>query len=150
MLYFFLTWITPVKFGVKILIITWNECLSFSDFNSLSSELFARLNLLKVSDLIKLRNVVLVHDILNNKCPIRVSNIFSLNHYQHGHQTRGNSNHFLTRPSFRTFIYGTNSITYKSILQWNELQTLLPDFQLDYLSKNKLKTTYHNILASEY
>ena len=129
-------WGQNFNHNVERMFILQKRCLrliTFSDFNAPSSKIFARLNLLKVSDLIKLRNVVLVHDILNNKCPIRVSNIFSLNHYQHGHQTRGNSNHLLTRPSFRTFIYGTNSITYKSILQWNELTTSLDPLFLSFL-----------------
>ena len=146
-------WGQNFNHNVERVFILQKRCLrliTFSDFNAPSSEIFARLNLLKVSDLIQLRNITLVHDILNNKCPIRVSNVFSLNYYQHNHQTRGNVNHLLVRPSFRTFMYGTNSITYKSILQWNEFQSKFPDSQLTNFSRNKLKTTYHDILASKY
>ena len=146
-------WGQKFDHNVERMFVLQKRCLrliTFSDFNAPSSEIFARLNLLKVSDLIKLRNVNLIHQILNNECPLRVSNIFSLNYYQHSHQTRGNSNRLLSRPSFRTIMYGTNSITYKSIVQWNELQMLFPDSQLTEYSKYKLKSTYHNILASEY
>lgn len=139
--------------NVKRMFILQKRCLrliSFSDFNAPSSSIFAHLNLLKISDLVKLRNVILVHQILNSKCPHRVSTIFSLNYYQHKHRTRGNSIYLLNRPSFRTFMYGTNSITYRSIVQWNELQLLSPDTSLTDLSKTRLNNIYHNLLASDY
>ena len=124
--------------------------ITFSNFDAPSSVIFSNLNLLKVPNLIKLRNVILIHQILNSECPSRVTSLFSLNFYQHTHNTRGNSNNLLSRPPVRTFMYGTNSITYRSIIQWNELQELFPQTPLTDLSKTKLNHIYQNHLASEY
>ena len=108
----------PAKFGVKLLILT---------FHAPSSELFFNLNILKISDLIKLRNISLVKQILNNHCPPRVASIFALSFYQHGHRTRGSSISLLSRPNCRTTSYGINSITYQSILNWNKFQQALSE-----------------------
>jgi len=146
-------WGQNFNHNLERMFILQKRCLrlmTFSDFNAPSSEIFAHLNLLKVSDLIKSRNVSLVHQILNAQCPPRISSIFSLNYYQHDHQTRGNSSHLLSRPLFRTFMYGTNSITYKSIIQWNKLQQLFPDSTLTEFTKSRLNSIYHNLLVSEY
>ena len=139
--------------NVERMFILQKRCLrlmTFSAFDAPSSVIFSRLNLLKISDLIKLRNVILVHQILNSESPPRVSSIFSLSYYQHRHQTRGNSSYLLSRPSFRTNMYGTNSITYKSIIFWNELQQLYPNSPLNKMTKGKLKQTYHTQLTLEY
>ena len=77
--------------NVERMFILQKRCLrlmTFSNFDAPSSEIFSDLNLLKVPDLIKLRNVILVHQILNSECPPRITSIFALNYYQHGHNTR--------------------------------------------------------------
>ena len=124
--------------------------ITFSDFNAPSRELFFNLNILKISDLIKLRNISLVQQILRSDCPPRVLSIFSLSFYQHGHQTRGRSNFLLSRPICRTHLYGTNSITYQSILHWNEFQQKHLESSLTELSKSKLESTYHSLIKSQY
>ena len=124
--------------------------ITFSEFNAHSSPLFLNLNVLKISDVIKLRNISLVQEILTGKSPPRVSSVFSLSYYQHGHLTRGSSNYLLSRPTFRTSSYGINSITYRSILNWNELQKHHPESSLSSFSKSKLKSTYHKLAISQY
>ena len=124
--------------------------LTFSDFIAPSSPLFSNLNILKISDTIKLRNVSLIWEILTGKSPHRISEIFALSYYQHGHQTRGSCNYLLCRPTFRTSLYGINSITYQSILHWNEFQNLYPDSSLANFSKTKIISTYHNFAKNQY
>ena len=124
--------------------------ITFSDYNAHSNELYIKLNLLKVKDIIKVRNVILVHDLLNGKCPARVSSTFSLNNYQHNHHTRGNKLGLLDRPTCKTLTYGINSITYQSILQWNDCQSQFPNSSLMNLAKARIKNIYQNNLISSY
>ena len=125
--------------------------MTFSNFNAHSNELFINLNLLKVREIIKVRNITLVHQILTNDCPPRVSSVFSLNYLQHSHRTRDNTTKgLLARPSFRTFTYGVNSICYQSILQWNEFQKSHPDSTMTKLTILSLKNIYQNHLISSY
>ena len=104
--------------------------MTFSDFNAPSSEIFSELNLLKISDHINLLNITLAHRILTGFSPTRLKNLFSLNFYQHKQKTRGKLVRLLFRPSFRTFMYGTESITYSTIVQWNDLQQSFPTYPL--------------------
>ena len=146
-------WGQTLNHNVERVFILQKQCLrlmTFSNFDAPSSEIFSNLNLLKVHDLIKLCNVILVHQILNSECPSRVNSLFSLNFYQHNHNTRGNLINLLSRPSVRTFMYGTNSITYCSIVQRNNLQELFPQTPLTDFSKAKLNHIYQNSLASDY
>ena len=124
--------------------------ITFSDFHAPSSVLFFNLNILKVSDLIKLRNISLVKQILNNYAPPRVSSIFALNYYRHGHGTRGSSISLLSRPICRTTSYGINSIKYQSILNWNEFQQSLPETSIVNFSNSALKSKFHSITLPQY
>lgn len=144
-------WGQTFNYNVERIFVLQKKCLrliTFSDYNSPSNGLFIDLNLLKIRDLIKLRNVLLVQQILNKDCPSTVSSIFSLNYYQHGHVTRSSTNGLLSRPLFRTQMYGINSVTYQSILQWNELQEVFPETTLTELTN--LNRLYHNSLISQY
>lgn len=139
--------------NIQRVFILQKKCLrlmTFSDFNAPSSQLFSNLGLLKFSDLVKVRNVSLIHQILTNQCPTRVSSIFSLSYYHHGHHTRGNNINLLSRPLCRTLAYGVNSITYQSILHWNELQQIHHDMILTELSKRRLYHIHSNLMLNQY
>ena len=107
-------------------------------------------DLFKISDLVKLLNISLIHQILSNNCPPRVSSVFSLRYYQHNHHTRGNANRLLSRPLCRTISYGINSISYQSIIQWNEFQENQPDITLIDLNKTKLNSIFSSFLTNQY
>ena len=124
--------------------------ITFSDFHAPSSELFSILNVLKIYDVIKLQNISLVHDILKNNCPPRVSSIFNLSYYQHDYETRGSYTSLLSRPRCRTLLYGINSITYQSILQWNEFQQKYFESPLIIFSHTKLKSSFYVLIMSQY
>ena len=124
--------------------------MTFSDYHAHSNPLFVNLNILKIHDLVKLSNISLIHDILNSKCPVRVSTIFSLNFYQHDYTTRGKNINLLSKPYARTSTYGIKSVTYNSIVLWNIFQTSLPDIILSGIRKRRLDTLYRNFLISQY
>ena len=139
--------------NVQRIFILQKKCLrlmTFSDFNAPSSPLFSQLGLLKICDLTKLRNILLIQQILLNNCPPRVSTVFSLSYYQHNHRTRGNANNLLSRPLCRTLSYGINSISYQSIIQWNDFQQKNPEITFIEISKSKLNTIYTKFLLEKY
>ena len=70
--------------------------------------------------------------------------------YTDSHNTRGNSLGLIARPICRTFQYGINSIVYRSLVQWNELQLLYPGLDLSNFSTNKLTKLYKSITFSGY
>ena len=146
-------WGQKHNYNVERVFILQKRCLrimTFSDYIAPSSEIFSRLSLLKISDHIRYLNISLAHRILTGFTPTRLKNLFSLNFYQHKPRTRGKQVRLLFRPSFRTFMYGTESITYSTIVQWNELQQRFPDYRLTDLSACELKVNLHNFLVSDY
>ena len=52
--------------------------MSISDFNSHNNPLFIELRLLKVRDIIKLHQLKLVYDFVNNILPTDLQNLFAL------------------------------------------------------------------------
>ena len=128
------------------------KALTFSDFNSPSNECFKELGFIKLSDLVKVNNILLTHKILNSNFPSRITFIFSLSFSLHDHETRSSKNRLLFKPSFRTFKYGIFSITYQAITHWNELQVhfkhINPILLKLSLLKHKLqKLIYYYILG---
>ena len=124
--------------------------LTFSDYFSSSQPLFLQLKLLKVSDEIKLQNVLLIHDTINEKSPPSISDILDLKNYDETHSTRGRNLGLLTRPLCKTTKYGINSITYQSILNWNELQLHHQDIDLAKICRSKLKKLTIEFYLSQY
>ena len=124
--------------------------LTFSDFRSPSQPLFYRLKLLKISDLVKLRNITLVHEILNAKSPIDVSNTFNLKHYSAYHDTRGKTLRLIAKPKCRTTRFGINSIIYQCISNWNELQQHYKNINLSKTSHLKLSKLAFQFLIQQY
>ena len=124
--------------------------ITFSKFNSHTSPIFLHLQILKLNDLVKLLNIQLISSILNKSSPVALCNIYNLQKLPHYHFTRGNAYGLLQRPQCNTFKYGTNSIIYQSIVQWNELQLHFPRSDLTALSKSKLTELCKTIIFSKY
>ena len=124
--------------------------LTFSDFQAPSKPLFLQLNLLYFSDLVKLRNILLVHDILNAQSPTDITDTYSLKGYDASHNTRGRSLGLLAKPQCRTTKFGLNSVTYQSILNWNDLQSHYKEINLSLISRSKLQNLAFNYFLQQY
>ena len=124
--------------------------LTFSNYLSFSSPLFSQLKILKLNDLVKLLNVILVYEILNNLSPSILSEIYNLSYYPETHATRGKTLRLLARKQYKTTKYGINSIVYQSIIHWNDLQSLFPGSDLTQFSKQNLINHYTSILFANY
>ena len=119
--------------------------ITFSKFNASSLPIFLELKILKLPDLVKSLNILLIYLILTKSAPTFLINLYNLRKYPDYHNTRGNDLGLLSRPLCRTSKYGLNSIVYQSIVQWNELQLLFPD-DLSTLSYQKLKDLFKSIM----
>ena len=93
--------------------------LTFSDNNEHSNPLFSQLSILKLADQVKLKNCVFVHNTLNKTSPHCFEGYFSLLSDIHTVNTRQSSLGCIYVNHNNTVRYGLNSITKKSIIDWN-------------------------------
>ena len=114
--------------------------ISFSQPRAASSPLFARFRILKIFDLVKVQNVLFIHQFLNAKLPIDLHDTFSFTRVNHIYHTRCNSMGMLKVPKVNTKFYGSISLCMQSISQWNLFQQLIPNTRLSNLTARKLKS----------
>ena len=124
--------------------------ITFSRVNSPSSPLFFNLKILKLSDLIKLLNIILTYNVLCNFAPSALINIYNLRKYPDSHITRGRSIGLLSRPLCKTTKFGLKSVVYQSVIQSNDFQLLYPGSDLTSMSKSKLTALYKSIILNSY
>ena len=100
--------------------------INFSDFDAPSTPLYYKSNIMKFSDHVRLQNFLHVHrDLKENSLPPSLRNTFNVMNDNHRYpNTRLTSNFKLVLPKVRTTNYGINSITYRSVCDWNLLTNL--------------------------
>ena len=54
--------------------------------------IFTKLKLLKLTDIVKIQNIILTHNTLNGKAPTVFKNYFKIKHTHHQHETVNNLN----------------------------------------------------------
>ena len=67
------------------------ELVSFADKSENAihtSDLYTKLKLLKLNDLVTLKNILFIHDYFNKNLPESFKNYFQLSKDMHGHSTR--------------------------------------------------------------
>ncbi len=89
--------------------------LTFSDFRSPTNHLFIEHKILKVREIIKLHQLQLLYNYLDNTLPTDLQKIFKLNEDVHSHQTR----QVFHVPRVDTSTYGINSIKFYCPNLWN-------------------------------
>ena len=124
------------------------KIINCRDFNSPSKPLYISNKILKLNDVIKLRNCLFVHDFLNNLLPNCFYDYFKELNLIYTHDTRSSSLGCLYVPLVNTTTYGINSITYKSIQCWNRISRLY-GINLSELSRNNLKKTLTQIFIDD-
>ena len=113
--------------------------INFEDQFADPNPLFKRDKILKVSDLVKLKNVLLIHDLLNKSLPLCFSNDFTkLENAYKSVRTRNSSLGCLLVPKRNSTKYGLFSISHQCILSWNSLNRHF-NCNLALLPRKKLK-----------
>ena len=113
--------------------------ITFQSRNCHSSPLFSKLKLLKFNDKVHLENVLLISKFINSVLPPVLNNWFTFCSNVHNYETTLSATCKLFKPSFRTNLYGKNSITVNAIDAWNKAQTSLGDTILKDLTPNKIE-----------
>ena len=113
--------------------------ITFSDSREHSRPLFETLDILTIPELLFVSNISIVHRTLNHLTPRSVQNSLSLSYHSHSYPTRCTKSKLLQRPNVKTEHYGINSIHYKSILNWNALQSNFTDINLVTVGHSRLK-----------
>ena len=110
----------------------WRDCHS--------SLVFKKQNLLKFEDKIQLENVLLVSKYFNNILPSIFDKWFTLCSYIHNYNTAASSTGKLFKSSFRTNLYGKNSVTISAVNAWSKIQTAFGNVILKNLTTTQIKT----------
>ena len=91
--------------------------MTFSGFRSHTNHLFIKHKILKVREIIKLQQLQLPFNFLNNSLPSDLKTIFKLNVDVHSHGTK----QLFLVPRVDTSAYGINSMKYYCPNLWNNI-----------------------------
>ena len=145
------------KNQIKKTIVLQNKAvrlITFSDHLAHTNPLFRELNILKLSDIVTMHNIIFTHNTLNNKSPALFNKYFIVKSTNHRHPTTNNpdSTYSNLKGSLEMPKYssksGELSIRYICSSSWN---LLLRDLSIKYPNKyisndNWLKSTSSNVL----
>ena len=90
--------------------------ITFQSRNCHSGPLFSKLKLLKFNDKVHLENLLLISKFINSLLPPVFNNWFTFCSNVHNYETTSSATCKLFKPSFRTNLYGKNSITVNLII----------------------------------
>ena len=114
--------------------------ISFQPRDWHSSPMFKKQNLRKFEDKIQLEKVLLVSKYFNNILPSIFDKWFTLCSYIQNYNTAASSTGKLFKSSFRTNLYGQNSITISAVNAWSKIQTAFGNVILKNLPTTQIKT----------
>ena len=123
--------------------------MTFSQFRANSAPLFARLKILTIFDLVKMQNVLFVHQVLNNKVPDEVRNYFWFTLKIHEYNTRESKAGCLKIPNVKSSSYGINSLSYQSLYTWNSISRHFIDSVESQLMNCKY-STFKRLLTEHF
>ena len=113
--------------------------LNFEDLDADPNPLYKEHGILKVNDIIKIKNIELIYDYQNNLLPQSFQNDFlKLENIYTSVRTRNSRLGCLFVPRRNSTKYGLNSISHQSILTWNTFTRLL-NRNLALMPRNELK-----------
>lgn len=119
--------------------------ITFKGPYSSSSTIFANLQILNVFDLVKVLNILFVHQHLNFALPSDILESFNFDSIDHCYDTRGRELSLLVSSSARTTTFGLKSLSKLATSQWNAFQKLYPNIDISTLPYTRVKSLviYH-------
>ena len=95
--------------------------MTFSDFTAHTNDIFKELKIIKVKDVIKMHQLRVSFDFLNNLLPSDLMSLFQRSSDVHPNLDLNSSvNNLLYIPHINTTTYGNKSIKYYFVRLWNE------------------------------
>ena len=125
------------------------KLMSFSNFRAHSSPIYRYFNTLKFSDIVKLQNVLFLHDIYKGAIPSAVVDTFDID-FTHARKTRSSVIGQINSVSQDTTTYGTASWKVQGITSWNKCQYQSPEPLFFDLSRDELKESLTKTFISKY
>ena len=125
--------------------------ISFAQYDAHTLPIFAKLNIIKFSDLISLCNCLFIYKHVFSKAPSVFSHVFILASNTHEQNTRFASHGLLIKPRCNTSKYSTNTFVASAIASWNFFQKEFPSnnvrqySQFTVLIKNYFLNSYNQI-----
>ena len=121
------------------------KTITFSNSRDPVLPSYKNLKILQLSDHIKIKNFLLVHNNINNDLPLAFNDIFQLTKNIHSHSTRSAIHYNLRPPIVNTNKYGQHIINYKSITIWNSLQNKYATDKFHLCQKSLCKQKFTRI-----
>ena len=112
--------------------------------------IFAKLNIIKFSDLISLCNCLFIYKHFISKPASVFSHVFILASNTHEQNTRFASHGLLIKPRCNTSKYGTNAFVASAIASWNLFQKEFPSNNMRQISYSQLKVLIKNYFFNSY
>ena len=112
--------------------------------------IFLKLNILKLSENIKLQIFVYIYDSSKGNLPSVLNNNFRFVYETHGYNTRNSIQNHVVLPKANTKVHGLMSVGFQSCSYWNRIMKAYPN--IDFLNKSKsfCKTFITNHLLDSY
>ena len=128
--------------------------IKFEHYQAHTNPIFKELKLLKLMDVIRMKNLLLVHNTLNLNIPTHFQNYFSLKTTKHKYRTINNPNSLLSIPKGSVVLpdvkgkHGEQSVKHICAKTWNKtLKALLADNQKSNIT---LDTNLHEMNINKF
>ena len=115
-----------------------------------ASPIYLRLGILKIFDLVKVLNIILVFHYLNFNLPDDLLKSLEFKQFTHSYDTRGRNTNMLMLPDVSSSQYGSKSLSKLAVSQWNSLQMSHNNIELTSLSLSSLKFLTKNHYLNFY
>ena len=124
--------------------------ITFSNLETPMNNIYKDLKILKFNDYIHLQNCLFMHKFTTHELPKTFNNHFTFLKNRHNHNTRAAESNIINVPLVNTHKYGTLSIKYQCIQDWNNLKRMFPKINLTNQSYSKTKSLILEKLFSHY
>ena len=125
--------------------------ISFKDRNTAPGLLYNEKKIIRFFNLVMLNNCIFIAEHLNQNLPSPFGGYFSYMADRHQHHTRGALKKLVNVLLSKTTFYGTQSITAKSVNDWNSLQNQIAfAFNRDHAITPKLISSLKNHFLESY
>ena len=118
------TWGLTTEENIEKIEVLQKKCiriLTFSDFNAHTNDIFKDLKVIKVRDIIKMQQLKVAYDFLNNSLPIDLMSLFTRSSDVHPEfELNSSINNLLYIPRVNTTTYGIKSVKYHCAKLWND------------------------------
>ena len=126
------------------------KTINFANFLDSPSHSYKSLNILKLTDNIKLQNFLFSYDCIHKQLPSALKNSVNLISNLHNYQTRASCNRNVSLPCIRTSAFGLKSISFQSAKEWNFFNNMFKDLELHRKSKSFCKQRIVDYFLNNY